>query len=215
MSDLPKVLAVINGRPFLAYLLDQLVGAGVQNIILCTGYLGGLIKDAFGNKYKEAVIQYSQESIPLGTGGALRYAITLVQSESVMVMNGDSYSGLNLKFYIEWHFKKRYNSSLVLTKINDVSRYGSVKINKNSRVLSFEEKSLNVEPGWINGGVYIFRKSIIASIPTGVKFSLERELLPVLAADNGLYGFCFNGKFIDIGTPESYLSAAYFLKEIQ
>ena len=212
ISNLPKVLSPVNGRPFLSYLLDQLVEAGIEKVVLCTGHLEALIREAFGCEYRGIAVQYSHEMTALGTGGALCHALALVSSEWVLAMNGDSYCGIDLKSYIGWHFKKKYNASLVLTKIEDTGRYGSVKIDKDGRVLSFEEKCANVEPGWINGGFYMLRKSLLVSVSAGIKFSLERDLFPKLL-DTGLYGFCFHGKFIDIGTPESYLSAKKLFSE--
>lgn len=209
ISNLPKVLSPVNGRPFLSYILDQLVDTGIQEVILCTGHLGDLIREAFGHTYKGLAIQYSHELASLGTGGALRHALALVQSEYVLAMNGDSYCDINLKSYIDWHFNKKYNASLVLTKVENTSRYGSIKFDKDGCVLSFEEKGVNVAPGWINGGIYMLKKSLMLSMPAGIKFSLEREFFPQLV-EMGLYGFPFYGKFIDIGTPESYFLAEEF-----
>lgn len=209
ISNLPKALSSVNDRPFLSYLLDQLVDIGVQEVVLCIGHLGEMIIEAFGHTYRGLTIQYSCESTPLGTGGALRHAFSLIHCESVLAMNGDSYCDIDLRFYIDWHFKKKYSASLVLVKVEDTSRYGSVKVDKDGRVLSFKEKEPDTQPEWINGGIYILRKSLLASIPAQTEFSLERGLFPELA-QKGLYGFCFQGRFIDIGTPESYLAAEEF-----
>ena len=212
VSELPKVMAVVNGRPFLMYILDQLVAAGAEEIVLCTGYLGEIIKAAFGYEYKGAVIKYSQEMHPLGTGGALRNAFDLIVSDSVLVMNGDSYCDIDLSSFLAWSFNRKYDATLVLTQVEDISRYGGVEIDKDGRILSYKEKGPNHVPGLINSGIYLFKKQLLELIPLGVKYSIEREFLPKLI-ENGLNGFCFNGRFIDIGTPESYHLAEEFFRE--
>ena len=91
VKDRPKVLAEIRGVPFLTYLLDQLAAAGVRDVVLCTGYMGEQVRSAFGDSYGGMCLSYSQESSPLGTAGALRLALPLFKSSSVLVMNGDSF----------------------------------------------------------------------------------------------------------------------------
>ena len=209
ISDRPKVLSPVNGRPFLSYLLDQLVDAGMQEVILCTGHLGEMVREAFGHAYRGLAVLYSQESEPLGTGGSIRHALRLVHSEYVLAMNGDSYCNTDLRPYINWHFEKKYNASLLLTKVEDTSRYGRVKVDKNGRVLSFEEKGQNTESGWINAGIYLLKKELLKIIPAKVFYSLERKFLPMLVK-KGLFGYLQQTEFIDIGTPVSYSSAEEF-----
>src|SRR5437899_2628493 len=91
VADRPKVLAEVRGRPFLAYLLDQLVASGFQDVVLCTGYRSEQVKEVFGDGYGPLRIVYSEETVPLGTAGALRLALPLLQSETILVMNGDSF----------------------------------------------------------------------------------------------------------------------------
>jgi len=209
VPNLPKALAFVNGRPFLSYLLDQLIEAEAQNVILCTGYQGELIKETFKNNYKDLDIEYSHERTQLGTGGALRNALDLIEFESVLVMNGDSYCGIDLKYYIDWSFNNKYNASLVLTKVKDTGRYGKVRIDNKGRIIGFEEKSMDALPGLINAGIYMFNRWLLKSIPPEIKFSIEQDFLPNLV-NKELYGFCSDGKFIDIGTPESLIEAGEF-----
>ena len=77
---------------------------------------------------------------------------------------------------------------------------------------ALEEKGSDTGPGWINAGVYIINKSLVASIPAGIEFSLERQFFPGLL-NKGLYGFCSNGRFIDIGTPQSLRAAQKFFED--
>ena len=214
IADKPKVLAPINGRPFLSYLLDQLVNAGFRDVILCIGYKGEMVKEAFGLHYKGLNIRYSHEPEPLGTGGALRYALPVIESEIVLVMNGDSYIDADFSDFLDWYLKEGHNAAILLTKVADTSRYGRVKINEDGEIICFDEKQEGLGPGWINVGVYLLKTSLLHLIPSGVSFSFEREFIPTLIED-GLDGYRCEEEFIDIGTPESYTQAEAFFRRFQ
>lgn len=213
LPDKPKVLAPVAGRPFLSYLMDQLILAEFRHVILCTGYKGEQIRAAFGDQYKELNIRYSQEPEPLGTGGALRFGLPLIDADLLLVANGDSYVNYNLSDYLDWHLKKNFQASLLLTHLSDTSRYGQVEVDEKSRIVKFDEKGVSHGSGWINAGVYILNRGLLESIPAGKPFSLEREFFPSLIG-KGLYGFRNKGKFIDIGTPESYALAEKFFSKV-
>ena len=213
LSDRPKVLAPVAGRPFLSYLMDQLISSGFRHVILCTGYRGEQIKEAFGDNYNGLDIQYSQEPEPFGTGGALRYGLPLIVTDSALVTNGDSYVDFNLKDFLAWHFENDLQVSLVLAYVLDTSRYGRVEVREDGRIVKFDEKGASDGPGWVNAGVYIFNRSILETIPSGQLFSLERELFPFLIS-KGLYGFENESAFIDIGTTESYALAEDFFSKV-
>ena len=209
----PKVLANILDRPFLAFLLDQLVSADIRDVVLCTGYMADDVYEEMGDAYKSLQLIYSKENFPFGTGGALRLALPHLNSDPVLIMNGDSFVNIDLTVYLDWFFKKNCQASLLLTNVSDTSRYGKVVVAEDDLLLAFEEKGLNSGPGWINAGIYIMKKSLIATIPAGIPFTLEREFFPKLV-NKGLYGFRFDGKFIDIGTPDAFAMAEEFFLSI-
>lgn len=211
-SDRPKVLAEILGQPFLTYLLEQLLRAGAREVILCTGYMADRVQEIYGDTYKSLHLLYSQEDGPLDTGGALRLALPLLKSDPVLIMNGDSYIHVDLNSYVEWFLRMDRIASLVLTRVSDTGRYGIVKVKKDGGVLAFEEKGVARGTGWINAGVYLVKTSLLSSIPQGKAFSLEREFFPSLVG-KGLFGYQCKGKFIDIGTPESYRTAENFFSD--
>ena len=213
LPDRPKVLAPVAGRPFLSYLMDQLIATGFRQVILCTGYKGEQIRAAFGDQYKGLDIRYSQEPEPLGTGGALRFGLPIISTKSVLATNGDSYVNCNLADYLAWYSENDLHASLLLTYVSDTSRYGRTEISEDSRISKFDEKGASHGPGWINAGVYIFNRGFLESIPSGKPFSLEREFFPSLIG-KGLYGFRSEGAFIDIGTPESYALAEEFFSGV-
>jgi D-glycero-alpha-D-manno-heptose 1-phosphate guanylyltransferase len=149
VGDRPKVMAGINGRPFLEYILDQIKFWGGRRIILCTGYLGNQILSKLGNVYRGVQLIYSEEKSPLGTGGALRMAFHLFHSESVLVINGDSYCKANLMSFLEWHLMKDAMATLLLVESSDTRLYGKVKVDGNGIILKFEEKTESGGAGWI------------------------------------------------------------------
>lgn len=214
LYELPKPLAPVSGRPFITYLLDRLLAAGFERAIIATGHLGEKFPEILGNSYHSLKLTYSQESEPLGTGGAIRLAMELVSDESqqFLVMNGDSFVDIKVADFISWAYD--YSESMVLVQVSDCSRYGSVVIDEMSRVLEFREKAANSFEGWINAGIYLLSREFVMACPAEKNFSLEHTSLPELVASCKLFGFSVLSEFIDIGVPETFLSAGDFLKKI-
>jgi len=209
VADRPKVLAEVRGRPFLAYVLDQLADAGVRTVVLCTGHLGEQVQAMFGDPYGGLRLVYSQESSPLGTAGALRLALPLFKAETVLVMNGDSFCEANLRAFWAWHRAQGANATLLLSKVSDTRRYGRVHMDADGLVLRFDEKDDREGGGWINAGIYVFNSCLLRTIPANRAVSLEREMFPAWIS-RGLYGYRGEGRFLDIGMPEEYAMAEQF-----
>ncbi|MHB8908659.1 MAG: nucleotidyltransferase family protein [Syntrophales bacterium] len=213
VNDRPKVMASINGRPFLTYILDQINEAGLKDVILCVGYMGKYIEAEMGQKYRNLSLRYSYEHEPLSTAGALRNAQDLINSDTILIMNGDSYCQHNAGKFLSFHEKNNAVASLLLTFVGDTSRYGAVKINDHNHVLAFEEKGSFTGPGWINAGIYLIDRKIISEIPGRRYVSLEKEIFPSLIGKE-LYGFMNEGLFLDIGTPDDFAKAGGFFKQL-
>lgn len=211
VSDKPKVLSEVLNRPFLAYLLEQVSSAGIQEVVLCTGYMAGQVRDRFGEAYGHLRILYSTEEKPLDTGGALRFALPYLWSDTALVMNGDSYTDVDLSVFVDRFFRKDGQAALILTKVPDTARYGRVTVGQDERITAFDEKGTGSDAGWINAGIYLMKKSLIATIPVGRPYSLEHEFFPSLVGKK-LFGFRSEGRFIDIGTPSSYEAAEEFFE---
>lgn len=209
VSDRPKILAEVCRRPFLAYLLDQLAAIKIKKVVLCIGHLGEKVRTAFGDTYGHLTLFYSQETSPIGTAGALRLALPLLQSDPVLVMNGDSFLETDLMAFWNCHCAKGAQVTLLLTNQVNTKRYGRVNINAAGCVLSFHEKDDQDGPGWVNGGRYFINHHLLQVIPEGMVISLERDMLPAWVS-RGLYGYCSAGRFLDIGTPEAYAAAEQF-----
>lgn len=213
VKDKPKVLAEILNRPFLTFLLDQLVSVEVRKVVLCTAHLSDKIHEVLGETYKTLSLVHSRETELLGTGGAIRLALPHLDSNPVLIMNGDSFADVDLTAYLDWFFKRPRRAALLLTRVHDRRRYGRVTIDKDGLILGFEEKGSADGSGLINAGIYLLEKPLIDSMPPGKSFSLELDLFPTLAGKE-FYGYCFTGGFIDIGTPESYFQAENTFRKI-
>jgi NDP-sugar pyrophosphorylase family protein len=203
------VLAEIHGRPFLSYLLDHLANAGIRSVVLLTGYLGEMVRIEFGDSYRGLQLAYSQEPSPLGTAGALRLALPLFSSETVLILNGDSFCMADFGDFWAWHCGRGGDATLLLTRVTDTARFGRVHSNSDGRILRFDEKDGTGGPGWINAGAYLLRRRLLRTIPADKEVSLEREIFPAWIG-GGLFGYRTDGRFLDIGTPESYASASEF-----
>lgn len=204
-----KALASIHGRPFLDYLLAALSANGLNDVLLCTGHLADEIeRHAAAHGPPGMTIRFSREHEPLGTAGALRNARDLIASTPFLAMNGDSFVKTPLKAFFEEHIRRHARATLLLVKVTDRSRYGSVRLGENSCVLSFEEKGA-AGGGVINAGIYALDISILDGISASGPASLERDILPALVG-HGLFGYVVDASFIDIGTPESLAEAERF-----
>jgi histidinol-phosphate phosphatase family protein len=213
VADRPKVLAQVRARPFLAYLLDQLAAAGCRSVVLCTGFLGEHVSRVFGNNYGPLRLFYSQEEKPLGTGGALRLALSKIESDPVLVMNGDSYCNIDLNAFCDWHYQRQAMVSMALARVAQTQRYGRVKLDADAHIIEFAEKKERRGQGWINAGVYFLSQEVLRSIPEGTGISLEHDVFPGWVG-HGLYGYSTLGSFLDIGTPEDFAAAEHFFAGI-
>ena len=213
VADRPKVLAPVGGKPFLAHLLDQLLEQGVQKVVLCTGYQGEQVQDYFGDSYQGISLNYSREDRALGTGGALLQARPLLDSDSVLVLNGDSYCRTDLQASLASHRQRCARATIVLARVGDGRRYGRVEFAADGRIERFCEKDGAPGAGWINSGIYWFERTALSNLPRREPLSLERDVLEGWVGE-GLYAYPQSGPFLDIGIPEDYARAVKFMAEI-
>ena len=208
--DQPKVLAKIGEKTFLDILINNLLLYGFKNIILSVGYLEEQIKNHF-NYDKDYNISFSEEEEPLGTGGALKRAKTLIRSDPFIVMNGDSICNVDFRSFIDFHVEKDALLSIVLVRSKMSQDYGSVTLDDSQRITDFSEKIVGRSENIINAGIYLMEKDIFSYMPDQNRFSLEYDLFPKIVGDR-CYGFLTESEFIDIGTPERYEKAIDLLK---
>ncbi|MBI5606376.1 MAG: NTP transferase domain-containing protein [Deltaproteobacteria bacterium] len=202
VHDRPKPMAEIQGRPFLDILIDHTAAFGITRYILCTGYMANCIEHYYAQTTGPLTFSFSKEKIPLGTGGALKNAESLIRSNPVLVLNGDSFCPVDLDGFITHHRAKNAQISLVVSEAKDSFDFGSLWMDKKGRIVGFQEK-INHTQNLINAGVYLFDKEIFARIPPHKRYSLELDLFPDFVGKK-FYGFFSNEKVLDIGTPERY-----------
>lgn len=207
VSDVPKPMAPVAGRPFLCWLLDDLVRQGYTRTVLATGYMHEKVASHFGNAYQGMEIAYARETTPLGTGGAIAKALPHCGCESVTVLNGDTLFRINLRKIATLAKEKDADLVVALRNVDDTSRYGSVSVGDDGRVNAFHEKADCHGPGLINGGIYQLDTALLKDFPAGRNFSFEREVLQREYQSRRFYGMRSDGYFIDIGIPEDYARA--------
>lgn len=205
-QNIPKPMAPVYGKPFLTYILDRLIEAGAEHVILATGYKHEVIEKYCGNKYRSLKISYSEENTPLLTGGAILKASKLVKEDDFLVLNGDTLFNIDLPLLCTFH--KAHNSplSIALREVDDTARYGAVKTESN-RIVAFCEKDSSIGAGVINGGIYAVNKKWLQGLGLPEEFSFEKDLLQKVVNTETFYGLNFNNYFIDIGVPEDYRQA--------
>ena len=205
VSQLPKPMAPVAGRPFLAWVIDALIRDGFHEIVLSVGYRWEAIRDHFGATYRGASIGYAVEVEPLGTGGAVALAFAeagLAATDAALVLNGDTYLNLDFAALRDWYFKSPASAAMVLRAVDDTARYGSVEF-AGELVTGFAEKARS-GPGLINAGVYILRADVFARFGLAGRFGLEADLLQRHCASLAPRAHVTSAYFIDIGVPQDY-----------
>lgn len=212
VRDLPKPMAPIDGKPFLFYLMKWLVKYKPDKIVISAGYKSQSIIDYFGDSFSGTPLIYAIEEKPLGTGGAVKYAIGKTTGSDILVINGDTYFPVDIEKLWNLHTSKNYIFTIALKKMKNFSRYGTVKL-KGETIASFNEKKYCSE-GLINGGIYLINRSFIESLEMPEIFSLEKDVLMKKVSEGMFKGLEFDDTFIDIGIPEDYSRAKLLLGNI-
>jgi NDP-sugar pyrophosphorylase family protein len=208
LADRPKAMAEVAGAPFIEHQLRQLRDAGVEEVVLCTGHLAESLEGAVGDGSRFGLrVRSSREPGPLGTAGALAWAVELLDGEPSFVLNGDSYVKTALAAVAEAHEATGAPATMLLAVVPEVARFGAVDMDREGRILAFREKG-GQGSGAINAGVYVLDAGVLRAIPRGRPCSLEREIFPTLLGR--MRGFLVDAPFIDIGTPESLALAQSF-----
>lgn len=207
-GDAPKSLASVSGRPFLEKLLGQLRRYGFPRVILAVGYAGANIQSHFGRSFCGLDVEYSSESSPLGTGGALRNAAGCIRSSSCLVMNGDSYTDVDMNEFIAAHLKAEADVSVVVVPVDERADVGSVLVDGDGNIRQFAEKQHSHRAQHLNAGIYALSQEMLLRITSGIPVSLEHELFPSwIEEGRRIRAFVHSGKCVDIGTPERYQAA--------
>lgn len=210
ISNKQKCVAEVAGKPFLAALIEHIATFGFKRFILCTGHMSATVLDSLAIVSDELKLVISNETTPLGTGGAVKQALTMIETSNCLVLNGDSFCAVALDRFLAFHISKNALISIALAKVENKQDFGNVTLDKQDRITSFNEKT-STGSGLVNAGIYLFKKEVEAYLPNLQKFSLETNLFPALSGKN-LFGFETDMPLYDIGTPERLQKASEYLK---
>jgi len=210
IGDAQKVMARVGGQPFLDFLLTYLQGQGLSRVILCTGFQAESVEQYYVNRDLGLRITFSREDEPLGTGGAIKNAQTLIHSDPFFVMNGDSYCPLDYRRLLDFHYAKKAAVTVVAAPQSDQRDFGTLTLapEPSDKVTCFEEKIEGAgescpQDVLVSAGVYCFSQSLFSSMPADRVFSLEKDFFPAMVGKD-FYGYLCQSKFFDIGTRERY-----------
>lgn len=211
VSDLPKCMAPVNGKPFIAYVINYLETQNVQRFIFSLGYKHDEITKYIALYYPRLNAEFVIEEEPLGTGGAIKLSCQRANEENVFVTNGDTLFAINIEKLLEVHRSNQADCTLSLKPMHDFDRYGVIELNKNNAVKNFKEKKF-YKDGLINGGLYVLNVKQFLNENFPAKFSFEKDYLEALYKDRKMFGLVQDEYFIDIGVPSDYERAQHELK---
>jgi NDP-sugar pyrophosphorylase family protein len=208
--EIPSVLIPFKGKPLLAHLIEQIKKTGIQEIVLCVGYLAEKVEDEFGNGEKWGVkLVYSHDGPKsLGTAGALLKARSYLKEGAFLVVHGDILTEIDLIDMVNFHEGGQYLATMALTTISDPQRYGTVKV-KGKEVVSFNEKpeQKEISSNLIHAGIYILEQKAFDYFPQKTPAAIEKDVFPALVDEGKVAAYLFEGQWFDISYPEVYEEA--------
>jgi D-glycero-alpha-D-manno-heptose 1-phosphate guanylyltransferase len=206
VPDLPKSMALVAGLPFLTYVIRHLLSQGIERFIFSLGYKHELIEGFLSNHYAYLDYQTIVEQQPLGTGGAIRFALSTSVHRDVLVVNGDTLYKIDVEALAELHIERQADCTLALKPMENFDRYGMVEIDGDMRIKRFAEKKA-VAKGYINGGAYLLNKVSFLKKTFPAAFSFEKDFLSKQVETQLFYGLVQDKYFVDIGIPEDFEKA--------
>ena len=225
-ADRPKILAPVADRAFIEWQLEWFARGGVTDIHLAGGYMADVLRGwleshalampgepGYSLRFsgKDLRVTISEETVPLGTGGGLKFVESFIRSDPFFVVNGDSLMpNLDFGAMADRHAQAGEGITLAVTRIEESGRYGTVEFDNSGRVTAFREKASRTE-GWINGGVYLMPRAALSDIPAEKAVSIETDLFPVFAGIGRLRAFPVGPPLLDMGTPEGIRNMETYL----
>lgn len=211
ISELPKCMAPVGGKPFLFYVITHLQKEGIEKFIFCLGYKNEIIVEFINTELPTINYQLSIEKEPLGTGGAIKLACNKAIEKTVLIVNGDTLFTIDVNKLGMFHNMCGADCTLSLKPMQNFDRYGVVELNKDYSIKSFKEKKF-YEAGLINGGMYALHSKRFLEEDLPETFSFEKEYLERYFDKIRMYGVVQDKYFIDIGIPEDYERAQMELR---
>lgn len=213
VSNCPKPLAMIAGKPFIEWVLQYFQQYGINHITISLGHMSDVAKEYFAARPRDRLdIRLAIEEKPLGTGGAFYFASQGSTEEILLLSNGDSLLLADLNVVLMQFASKNVDGIILGRPLEDASRYGTLEYDSTGKLYGFVEKRPGA--GVVNGGIYIFRKRVLEALPNHTPMSMETEGIPKLLQDGfNIYVSVSDAPFIDIGIPETYYQAESFIKD--
>jgi D-glycero-alpha-D-manno-heptose 1-phosphate guanylyltransferase len=208
--ETPKPLIEVAGRPFVTHVLDHLVSNGVKKIVLAVSFQWEKLRDALGFSWRGIPLSYCVEYAPMGTGGAIKFALQQNDLDKALVVNGDTLLLESPRPLMDLSDFYKADVMIALKRVENAGRFGRVLIEPNGRVISFEEKG-STDSGHINAGMYFVHRRVLSEINKN-KFSFENDILSKYCVHLQIFGHTTNAYFIDMGVPEDLLRARLELK---
>ena len=206
IGEVPKPLAPVQGRPFIAWQLDMLAAQGIVTVVLATGYRAAMFRDALGEDWHGMRLVHAPEPEPLGTGGAMAHAAALVPDRDVLALNGDTYMRIDVADFAASMQQQQAWAGISLAQVPDTARYGALYV-ADGRILAMHEKGPAGRSGLINGGWYWLSAQALQALPVGQAYSFERDVLPGWLDQHRVLAYTGAEDFIDIGVPGDYATA--------
>jgi NDP-sugar pyrophosphorylase family protein len=211
LGGLPKTLAPICGRPFLDYLLDQIAEVSPTRVVICAGHRSDQLERYLESRNGVVV---AHEEWPMGTAGALRRSLDLLDADTVLVVNGDAYVDTSLVRFCDWRDCQPCEAALLVTRARHTAAMRTVEIDPPGRIAALHDPSAYSEPGWVHTGVSLLPRSWIRELPTETPLSLEGDVLPYWLR-RGVGGYCLHARYLRIATPKDVAGAPAFFASIQ
>lgn len=212
IGELPKPMALVDGTPFLEFLLVELSRQGVTRAVLSVGYRHDLIQRHFGSAFASMTIDYAVETEPLGTGGAILRSLAFIEGGPCFVLNGDTFVVVDLAAMRALHLSRNARITMAAMEVEDVGRFGALAVDGDI-VRAFVEKGAT-GPGLINAGVYLIERDVFDAGPLPERFSFETDFMRPHLEVLSPIAFRAAGPFIDIGVPDDYQAASSFFQRL-
>ena len=202
------MLPVLN-HPFLEHTICYLKKYGITEIILALSYLPEVVRNYFGDGRRLGVrLRYTLEDSPLGTAGAVKKAEQYLDS-TFAVLNGDIFTDIDIAAMYDFHRERKARATIALTWVDNPCAFGVVETENDGRIRRFMEKPApdEVTTNWINAGIYLLEPEVLQQVPENTHYMFERGLFPrLLELGETVCGYRCHGQWLDMGTPEKYLS---------
>ena len=201
----PPLFVKFSGKTLFDYLAIQIIKTGITKIVICAcDGTADIVKEKFGDEYHGAEIIYSREKEPCGTGGALVRAMPLLDNEELLVLNGDAYIACDISSFVNWFQGiPQADAGMLLANVENVENLGRVLFYDDNLIYKFEGKNKFRDPGLVNAGIYMLKKSLLQSLPQDIPCSLEDDLFPKLVKESRIYGLPTIGTFVDVTSPNA------------